>query len=33
MGQAVVRIDPRDFRPTEVKALRGDHSKSKKDLN
>jgi len=33
MGQAVVRIDPRDFRPTEVEALLGDHSKSKKDLN
>jgi GDP-mannose 4,6 dehydratase len=32
VGQAVVRIDPRDFRPTEVEALLGDHSKSKKDL-
>jgi len=32
VGQAVVRIDPRDFRPTEVEALLGGHSKSKKDL-
>ena len=32
MGQAVVRIDPRDFRPTEVEALLGDPSKAKKYL-
>ena len=32
VGQAVVRIDPRDFRPTEVETLLGDPSKAKKDL-
>jgi len=32
MGQAVVRIDPRYFRPTEVETLLGDPSKAKKDL-
>jgi len=32
VGQVLVRIDPRYFRPTEVEALLGDHSKAKKDL-
>ena len=32
VGQVVVRIDPRYFRPTEVETLLGDPSKAKKDL-
>jgi len=32
LGQAVVRIDPRYFRPTEVETLLGDPSKAKKDI-
>jgi GDPmannose 4,6-dehydratase len=32
VGQVVVRIDPRYFRPTEVETLIGDPSKAKKDL-
>ena len=32
LGQVVVRIDPRYFRPTEVETLLGDPSKAKKDL-
>jgi GDPmannose 4,6-dehydratase len=31
-GQAIVRVDPRYFRPTEVEALLGDPSKAKADL-
>ena len=32
VGQVVVRIDPRYFRPTEVETLLGDPSKAKKEL-
>jgi len=32
VGQVVVRVDPRYFRPTEVETLLGDPSKAKKDL-
>jgi GDPmannose 4,6-dehydratase len=32
IGQVVVRVDPRYFRPTEVETLLGDPSKAKKDL-
>ena len=32
VGQVVVRIDPRYFRPSEVETLLGDPSKAKKDL-
>ena len=32
LGQEVVRIDPRYFRPTEVETLLGDSSKAKADL-
>jgi len=32
MGQVVVKIDPRYFRPTEVETLLGDPSKAKADL-
>ena len=31
-AQAVVRIDPRYFRPTEVETLLGDPSKAKREL-
>ncbi len=33
VGEVVVKIDPKYFRPTEVELLIGDHSKAKKDLN
>jgi GDPmannose 4,6-dehydratase len=32
LGQVIVRIDPRYFRPTEVESLLGDPSKAKKEL-
>jgi GDPmannose 4,6-dehydratase len=32
VGQTVVRIDPRYFRPTEVETLLGDPSKAKQKL-
>ncbi|WP_310643296.1 GDP-mannose 4,6-dehydratase [Limnohabitans sp.] len=32
VGQVVVRVDPRYFRPTEVETLQGDPSKAKADL-
>jgi len=32
VGQVIVRIDPRYFRPTEVESLLGDPSKAKKEL-
>jgi len=32
VGQVIVRIDPRYFRPTEVETLLGDPSKAKKEL-
>ncbi len=32
VGQVVVKVDPRYFRPTEVETLLGDPSKAKKDL-
>ena len=32
VGQEIIRIDPRYFRPAEVEALLGDSSKAKKDL-
>jgi GDPmannose 4,6-dehydratase len=32
VGQVVVRVDPRYFRPTEVETLLGDPSKAKNDL-
>ena len=32
MGEIVVRIDPRYFRPTEVDLLLGDSSKARKQL-
>jgi GDPmannose 4,6-dehydratase len=32
LGQAIVRIDPRYFRPTEVESLLGDPSKAKREL-
>jgi GDPmannose 4,6-dehydratase len=32
VGQAIVRIDPRYFRPTEVETLLGDPSKAKQKL-
>ena len=32
LGQAVVKIDPRYFRPTEVETLLGDPSKAKQKL-
>lgn len=33
VGEVVVKIDPKYFRPTEVELLIGDSSKAKKDLN
>ena len=32
VGQTIVKVDPRYFRPTEVETLLGDPSKAKKDL-
>lgn len=32
VGDSIVRVDPRYFRPTEVESLLGDPSKAKKDL-
>ena len=32
VGQVLVRVDPRYFRPTEVETLLGDPSKAKADL-
>jgi GDPmannose 4,6-dehydratase len=32
VGQAIVKVDPRYFRPTEVETLLGDPSKAKKEL-
>jgi GDPmannose 4,6-dehydratase len=32
VGQTIVKIDPRYFRPTEVETLLGDPSKAKKEL-
>jgi len=32
VGQVIIRIDPRYFRPTEVESLLGDPSKAKKEL-
>ena len=32
VGQTVVRVDPRYFRPTEVESLLGDASKAKNQL-
>jgi GDPmannose 4,6-dehydratase len=32
LGQIIVRVDPRYFRPTEVETLLGDPSKAKKKL-
>ena len=32
-GQDIIKVDPRYFRPTEVKTLLGDASKAKKKLN
>ena len=33
IGDAIIEIDPRYFRPLEVEFLRGDASKAKKKLN
>jgi len=32
VGQTIVKVDPRYFRPTEVETLLGDPSKAKKEL-
>jgi len=32
VGQVIVKVDPRYFRPTEVETLLGDPSKAKKEL-
>jgi GDPmannose 4,6-dehydratase len=32
VGQEIIKIDPRYFRPTEVDSLIGDYSKAKKEL-